>query len=310
MRNLFSMLRGHRPPPVEEQKTAPEVTEIRSAHPNGHFYSPVVDPEELRPEADRIWPTETGEMSGMDFNDACHAYVLDRLFPEFFGDFDYAEHGPEDDQLTQFYVQNPQFSRLDARLLFVLLRAWKPARVIEVGSGYSTLLMADVNRRFLGGSTQIVAVEPYPRSFLAGLNGQIELIEKRVQDVAVETFLQLEAGDVLFIDSSHVMKTGSDVNHLYFEILPRLKPGVRVHVHDIFLPAEYPVEWVLDDNRSWNEQYLLRALLMFSARFRVLFGSKYAYLKHRQRLSAALNVSQDRCIGGASLWFEVTEAAR
>ena len=118
----------------------------------------------------------------------------------------------------------------------MLLRAWRPSRIIEVGSGYSTLLIADVARRFLDGTTRITAIEPYPRPFLAKIG--VELIEARVQDVPPAVFDVLERGDVLFIDSSHVAKTCSDVNHLFFEILPRLKPGVRIHVHDVFLPAD------------------------------------------------------------------------
>src|SRR5262249_1946304 len=152
----------------------------------------------------------------------------------------------------------------------VLLRYWQPRRLIEIWSGYSTLLSADVNRRFLGGSMQLTCIEPYPREFLRrGIPGVTRLIEKKAQDVELDVFAELEAGDVLFIDSSHVSKTGSDVNRIYFEIVPRLRPGVHVHVHDIFLPDDYPREWVLGENRSWNEQYLLRALLMYSTRFRV-----------------------------------------
>ena len=98
-----------------------------------------------------------------------------------------------------------------------------------------------------------------------------------MQDVPLDLFNVLEAGDVLFIDSSHVSKTGSDVNYLFFEVLPRLKAGVKIHIHDIFLPNEYLKDWVLNDHRSWNEQYLLRALLMYSTAFRIVFGNSYAF---------------------------------
>ena len=137
--------------------------------------------------------------------------------------------------------------------------------MIEVGSGYSTLLMADVNTRFLGGSANIRCIEPYPLPFLDPLpQGVAELIVSPVQDVPLKTFDRLEAGDVLFIDSSHVSKTGSDVNHLVFEVVPRLARGVHVHFHDVFLPFDYPRDWVLKLGLYWNEQYPLRALLRLS----------------------------------------------
>ncbi len=280
-----------------------DTTGISTAHPNGHFYSPVVDPEELRREYPRIWPTEISNLPGIDLNDGHHEYVLTEEFGKYYGDFQYPEHGSADSELEQFYIRNSQFSWLDARALFVLLRAWRPRRLIEVGSGYSTTLIADVNHRFLSEVCEVLSIEPYPRPFLKKMQ-RIELLEQKVQLVPYEVFERLEAGDILFIDSSHVSKTGSDVNYLYLEILPRLKPGVRVHVHDIFFPLEYPTEWVLEENRSWNEQYLLRALLMFSNKFRVLFSSMNALVNHKKLLSAALHRPIDKLYGGCSIWFE------
>jgi predicted O-methyltransferase YrrM len=301
LRLIFDAIRGRKPPPVIVYRDPPP--EIRASHPGGHFYSPIVDPAEARANAARLWPEPPTEIAGIDFDDASHRHVLDELFPRFYGDFDYAAEGAADEELTSYYVDNSQFSWLDARALFVLLRAWRPSRIIEVGSGYSTLLMHDVARRFLDGACTITAIEPYPRPFLARIG--VELIESKVQDVAPALFDILERGDVLFIDSSHVAKTGSDVNHLFFEILPRLKSGVRIHVHDIFLPAEYPEDWVIDANRSWNEQYVLRALLMYSARFRVVFGASYAYHRHREAVTRALGLAPGVAYGGGSLWLEV-----
>jgi hypothetical protein len=117
-------------------------------------------------------------------------------------------------------------------------------------------------------------------------------------------FDTLQAGDILFIDSSHVAKTGSDVNRLFFDVLPRLAPGVRIHIHDIFLPHEYPQEWVLQDNRSWNEQYLVRALLMYSVGFRVVFGCSYAYYRFPEDVARALALPSGRGFAGGSLWIE------
>src|SRR3546814_6818116 len=109
-----------------------------------------------------------------------------------------------------YRLQNSQFGEADARALFALLRHWQPQRLIEVGSGYSTLLAADINRRFLDGAMRITAIEPYPRPFLRSLEGLHALRVERVQDTPASVFAELSSGDVLFIDSSHVLKTGSE----------------------------------------------------------------------------------------------------
>jgi predicted O-methyltransferase YrrM len=214
-----------------------------------------------------------------------------------------------DEELTGYYTQNSQFSWLDSRALFVLLQAWRPQRIIEVGSGYSSLLMADINERLLDRSCRITCIEPYPRPFLQRpIAGLSEVIVQKVQEVPLETFESLEAGDILFIDSSHVSKTGSDVNYLYFEVLPRLRDGVRIHIHDIFLPSDYPKEWVLQDQRSWNEQYLLRALLMHSHGFVIEFGCNYAWFRFQDEVSRALAFADGRAFGGGSIWLRRTRS--
>ncbi len=275
---------------------------IRSAHENGHFYSPVVNPAEL--DATRIWPQQP-QIAGIDFNDAGHEHILRETFPRFMPDYDYAERLGETPELRDFYTRNSQFSWLDSRALFVLLREWRPKRLIEVGSGFSTLLAANVNCRFLDCSMDITCIEPYPRDFLrTGVDGVTRLLEEKVQNVALHEFAALQAGDILFIDSSHVAKTGSDVNFLYFEVLPRLASGVRVHIHDIFLPHDYPREWVLDENRSWNEQYLLRALLMHSNAYRVVFGCSYAFWRFPELVLAVLAHPKGHAFAGGSFWIE------
>jgi|CXWL01.1.fsa_nt_gi predicted O-methyltransferase YrrM len=277
---------------------------VLGAYPNGHFYSPVCDPKALNAARAELWPDSPRAVAGIDFNDASHREILDEWFPRHLGAFDYAEDGPQDAQAPRYYTGNTQFSWLDARLLFVLLCELKPKRVIEVGSGYSSLLMADVNQRFLGGACDIRCVEPYPRPFLEnGVPGIRALIRERVQALPLSTFATLEAGDILFIDSSHVSKTGSDVNHLFFEVLPALKPGVLIHVHDVFLPAEYLEPWAIAENRSWNEQYLLRALLMYSTAFTPVFGSSYAWIHHRPSLLKAIGRSEKDGYGGGSFWM-------
>jgi hypothetical protein len=276
---------------------------INSAHPNGHFYSPVTDPQELSSRLSELYPAKPSAL-GVVFDDALHQRLLVDVLKPMLTRYDYPEHGAADAELSYFYTQNSQFSWLDSRALFSLLRAWRPARIVEVGSGYSSLLMCDVNRRFLGGDTIIDCVEPYPRPFLRRTDLGLSLIEKRVQDIPLAFFETLEANDLLFIDSSHVAKTGSDVNYLYLQILPRLKPGVRIHIHDIFLPSEYPKEWVIDENRSWNEQYLVQAMLMGSNMFRIVFGNYYAFMKFPKLVIDAINHPKGHGFGGGSLYIE------
>jgi hypothetical protein len=268
--------------------------------PNGHFYSPVIDSEDLRRRAGELWREKTSLLPGVDLAlDTQRAFLEDARLVA--GEYDYkasrlAGTGPH-----EFHDGNGLFESLDSRSLYCMLRGRAPAKMIEVGSGYSSLLSADVNRRFLGGRTEIACIEPYPPDFLSELPAGIsELIPKRVEEVGVAPFLALQAGDFLFIDSSHVSKTGSDVNFLYLEVLPRLASGVIVHLHDIFLPDEYPRDWVLEEERSWNEQYLLQALLIHSRAFRVLFASHCASLFLADQVESVFGSRY----GGGSFWME------
>jgi hypothetical protein len=274
------------------------------AFPDGHFYSPVVDRDLLRGRRNEIWAARDS-LPGIDFNDASHREILTQVFPRFIGDFDYPEQ-PVGSVVAPrgYFLQNSQFSWLDARALFVMLRWLAPRRMIEVGSGFSSLLSADVNQRFLGGRMDFRCIEPYPRPFLKdGFDGLTELIVAPVEAVPIETFEALQAGDILFIDSSHVSKTGSDVNYLMLEVLPRLSRGVVIHIHDVFLPNEYKEEWVLEEGRSWNEQYLVQALLIHSSGFEVLFGCSYAYQLFRDAVREALMCPEGEEFGGGSLWI-------
>ena len=265
------------------------------------FYCPLVDVEEAKADRTRLW-AETTDCIGVDFDEAGHRALLAGQLPALAEGFDYPVEGAADDELQGFYAGNSQFGGTDARVLFAFLRLWRPGRIVEIGSGYSTLLMIDVNRRFLGGQTEITAVEPYPKPFLRRMaeDGSVRLVDQRVQDTPLELFDQLQSGDILFVDSSHVCKTGSDLNFIVFEILPRLRPGVRIHFHDVFLPLEYPENWVLEEERSWNEQYLVRALLMYAKdALRVTFSSAYAFARIGQ-LPDSLRGPWNH---GGSLWL-------
>ena len=157
--------------------------------------------------------------------------------------------------------------------LYAMLRQMRPRKVFEVGSGHSSCLMLDTNDLFLGGITAFTFIDPNPESLLSLLgNGdedRVRIIPRRIQEIPLETFAELNLGDILFVDSSHVSKVGSDVNYIFFEVLPSLKSGVYVHIHDIHYPFEYPREWVYA-GRAWNEAYLLRAFLQFNNSFQII----------------------------------------
>ncbi len=246
----------------------------------GHFYSPICDPHELRSSRERIWPNPpAGESLGIDFNLPEQFYLLSQFAP-FTADIDFPVDPPADP--SRYFYGNDQFPCMDAEVLFCLLRHLRPKHMIEIGSGFSTLVAAEVNRRFFASKMRLTCVEPFPRQFLIdGVDGVTGLVREGVQKVDLSTFDSLERNDILFVDSSHVSKTGSDVNHLIFEVFPRLRPGVYVHIHDIFLPDDYPLKWAIEDGRNWNEQYVVRAFLQYNQEFQVawtayLMATRYA----------------------------------
>ena len=275
---------------------------IKTAHPSGHFYSPVTDPEDLSKRSWEIWPPDPKPCQDIAFSDDTHQAVLSDWFPKYINDFDYPKQSADP---GKFFTQNSQFSWLDAPTLFVLMRELKPRQVIEIGSGFSTLLMADIIHRFLQNETRLSCIEPYPRDFLKKeIPGLHTLHVERVEKMGFDIYRQLQAGDILFVDSSHVSKTGSDVNFIIFEVLPKLPMGVYIHFHDIFLPNDYPKDWAIAENRSWNEQYLIQALLMNSNAYEVFFGCSYAYAHHDKLVARALSLAEDSAYAGSSLWLK------
>jgi predicted O-methyltransferase YrrM len=186
-----------------------------------------------------------------------------------------------------------------------MMRANRPARIVEIGSGRSTWLMLDVNERFFDNRIRITTVDPYPSSMREGLHagdeGRLEVVAKRIQDADVAMFGDLRDGDILLVDSTHVSKCDSDVNRIVLEILPTLRPGVLVHFHDVFWPFEYPKHWLLEIGVAWNEIYQLRAFLQFNSAYRIEFFSDYAGQFLRPEIEASIPPFLHG--GGSSLWL-------
>jgi hypothetical protein len=189
---------------------------------------------------------------------------------------------------------------VDALVGYCMVRHFQPRLIIEVGSGFSSLVLAQSAAK--NRNSALICIDPFPRDFVRErLPGLQSLITKKVQDIDLEFFSQLQSGDILFIDSSHTVKIGGDVNYLFLEVIPRLKPGVIVHVHDIFLPFEYRRDWVLDELRFWNEQYLLQAFLTFNSQFEVLMANSYLNHYHQADIKAAFRNLPSGA--GGSLWM-------
>lgn len=267
--------------------------------PPGHFYSPITDPADLEARRGSIFD-RTRPPVGIDLRVQAQLDLLSRL----------AEHAarlPFQDEPAnglRYGYENEFFGRGDAMVLAAMLMELRPSRVVEVGSGHSSCVMMDVNEHFLDRRTRIDFVEPNPERLLRLIREEdretYPVHRTVVQRCDPDIFTRLAAGDVLFIDSTHVSKTGSDVNFELFGILPQLAKGVYVHFHDIFYPFEYPESWAIADNRSWNEIYVLRAFLTDNASWEIVFFNDYVGREHPQAASALPDFERNP---GGGLWL-------
>lgn len=251
-----------------------------------HFYEPIPDSRELSP---TLWTTKSS-LAGIDMNSTDQVELLKPL-----GAYqsELAQQAVANAEPGQFCFNNGLFDHTDAKVLYGLVRHCKPKRIIEVGSGFSSLVAshAIAKNRSEGHDGTLTCIEPYPVDWLRDADGVDRLIESPVQHVPMSEFEQLGPNDVLFIDSSHVLRVGSDVQFEFLDVLPRLRPGVIVHVHDIFLPEEYPRSWVVDDHRFWTEQYLLQAFLAFNDAFEVLLALNWLRIEHPAALDEAFGAA-------------------
>ncbi|MEM6487823.1 MAG: class I SAM-dependent methyltransferase [Pseudomonadota bacterium] len=229
-----------------------------------HFYHPVPDPDVVA-DADFAAPTQ---MAGIDLNlDAQRALIESEAFAAHAAEFEVEEAA-----MNARRGRVSGFTGLDGRVLYHMIRQHRPKRIVEIGSGDSTNVAALALARNGDPEARLDAVEPYPDPVF-GLDAleRVTVHAKRVETIAFDFFSSLGDGDILFIDSSHVVKFKSDVVYEFNEILPRLQPGVFVHVHDIFLPYEYPQAF-LERHTYWTEQYLLQSFLQFNAAFEILWS--------------------------------------
>jgi predicted O-methyltransferase YrrM len=272
---------------------------------NGHYYSPVPSFGELEADEKRIFDTSLRPLPGIELNGGAQLALLDR-FAAFYAEQPFPE-SPRSD--VRYYFDNYWYDRSDALILYSMIRHFRPRQIVEIGSGFSSAVMLDTNERFMNRSMRLTFIEPESARLrkLLRVDDQkaVSIVERRIQQLDSSIIDELGAHDILFIDSSHVSKAGSDVNHIVFELLPRLKSGVLVHFHDIRYPFEYPKEWFAL-GISWNEAYVLRAFLQFNKEFPITFWNDYMLKFHadaiRQRMPLCLGRSGFGVHG--SLWLQ------
>ncbi len=279
------------------------VRDRRTLHvPPGHHYSPIPSPEDVA-RAERRAAEAGPALPGIDLREAGQLALLAELLP-LYGDLpDWGRPGA-----GRFRFDNDWFTYGDAVGYALMLRHARPRRVVEVGAGWSSALALDVDERFLGGTTAFTLVDPAPerlRSIVPAAELEGRLVASSVQDIPLATFEALGAGDILFVDSSHVLKAGSDVQHLVDEVFPRLAPGVLLHVHDVFWPFEYPASW-LATGCSVNEAYTIRALLVGGDAFEVVLWNDFLVRFHRDRLAAEMPLMLGGTFPTGGIWLRRT----
>ena len=250
--------------------------------PPGHYYSPYPDPVQLEKQKNLIFQKSAETvLPGIALNTDAQfsllqqlsAYYTPNIFPF---------------QKTAGYrysFDNQYFCFSDAIFLACMMQQLRPKKIIEIGSGFSSAVMLDVNEKYFNNSIQLSFIEPFPEdrlNLLVKESDNFTIIKDFVQNVPFGLFQELEENDILFIDSSHISKTYSDVNHLIFNIIPLLKKGVIVHFHDIFFPFEYPAEWMIEQQRAWNEAYLLRSFLQYNETFVIELFTSYLETKFKE----------------------------
>lgn len=266
---------------------------------HGHFYSPLPSRQDVESAFSRLpygppFPAVEINSDGQ--------FELLREFSTYYAELPFPEAATAG---RRFYLGNPSYGHHDACILYCMFRHLRPQRVVEVGCGYSSAAMLDMKDLLFGERLALTFIDPdltqIEKLLLPGDAERSTFVGLPVQDVNNAVFESLKSNDVLFIDTSHVSKVGSDVNHLFFKVLPALKPGVWVHIHDVPGNLEYPRHW-LDEGRAWNELYILRAFLMYNVTFKVMYSSAMMYNDHHD----FLRVHMPMCAagGGGQIWLK------
>jgi hypothetical protein len=281
------------------------VWQLRRRHllqyrPRGHFYSPFPSISDIQRNEVRIFANVPRMLKCIDLQESQQMALVEECLP-YYAELPFTALPT---QGLRYFFENPMYSYSDAIFLYCMIRRLRPRRIIEVGSGYSSCVILDTNELFFNSSIQTTFVEPHPERFLSLIKDSdkrtVRMISRRLQDTDPRIFEELESNDILFVDSTHVSKVDSDVNHIFFNILPRLARGVHIHFHDIPYPFEYPKEWVYE-GRAWTEAYLLRSFLECNTCFTVVLMNTFLEYFHREWFERKMPL----CLKdtGCSIWI-------
>lgn len=263
--------------------------------PPGHFYSTIPSLREIEKHKDKLYHNRPIRDVSLD-HDKQFKFVK-RLQPYYKTvpfDFKSIQKGS-----LRYCAKDAFYRYSDAVFLYCMIRHFAPRRIIEVGSGHSSAIMLDTNELYFKNQIKLDFIEPYPEERLTRVMREDDrhcctIHRSCVQDVGPEFFSTLERNDILFIDSTHVSKVGSDVNYLFFDVFPVLKPGTLIHIHDIFYPFELPERWTFEHKFFWNENYLLRAFLMNNHDYQVVLFNSMVQNDHKQWFAENMPI----CLGG------------
>lgn len=260
-----------------------------------HYYQPIPKISDIN------WKkmSKPQEIPGVNLNDKYSLQLL-KKFTKYKNEYNkFPTSKPKDS--SKFFLNNLAFDNVDALNYYNIIRHFKPKKIIEIGSGQSTKIAATACLK--NKNTKLISIEPYPQAILKrGFPGLSKLIPRKVEEIYIKVFKRLKANDILFIDSSHVVSTGGDVVYEFLQILPQLNKGVIVHIHDIFIPFDYPIPWVREEKRFWTEQYLVQALLAHTRGFEILLANNYLCNKYNKELRNIYPMVPH--ISGGSLWIQ------
>jgi hypothetical protein len=267
--------------------------------PPGHFYSPIPDVIEATERLRTIQGSSPPAVGGICIDPVAMQRLWGILLAGM-ADCDFPETRQEH---RRYYFENDFYSYGDALVFRSMVKHLRPIRLVEVGSGFSSAVALDT-REACGFPREMTFIEPYQERLQQLLRGEdareVRILERKVQQVDRTLFTSLQANDIMFIDSSHVVKTGSDLHHILFEIVPALSAGVVLHFHDVFWPFEYPESWAVEQLRAWNEVYFLRAFLMYNHDFEIMFFNDYFAKMHT---AYVVEASQFLRNPGGGLWL-------
>lgn len=249
-----------------------------------YHYSPIPDVRSLQQK--NIWQQET-KLPGIDLRETQQLQQIAQIVAQYRDECQFpldATSVPH-----EYYMRNGTYGWLCAIVYHSLIRHYKPRKIVELGAGRSTYIAARAAmlNQADGVPSEVIAVDPFPGPILQkGFPGLSRVVAQKAEDLPLDFFDDLGDGDILFIDSTHTVKIGGDVTFLFLEVLPRLKPGVLIHIHDIFWPRHYPERFVLDRHYFWAEQYLLQAFLAFNDHFEILWCGSHLTEKFPERIRA------------------------